>query len=103
RRRVSRTEALKFERAPQDIMEILRQYTLVLEIIEQSRPADYPQLLKGLFNVLRELQNFAIQTDSNLGYLKGLAVNSLLQIVDKLKDTKETKIDRSSIRTDLVV
>jgi U3 small nucleolar RNA-associated protein 10 len=89
RRRVSRTEAMKFERAPQDTMDILREYTLVLETVEISNPADSPQLLKGLFNVLRELQNFAIQTDSNLGYLKGLAVNSLLQIVDKLKVRKD--------------
>lgn len=87
RRRITRSEALKFELAPQDTMVILREYTLVLEIIELSKPADSPQLLKGLFNVLRMLQNFAIQTDSNLGYLKGLTVNSLLQIVDKLKVT----------------
>jgi U3 small nucleolar RNA-associated protein 10 len=103
KRRTSKTEALKFELAPQDTMDILRQYTLVLEVIDTSNPADHPELLKSLFDALGELQNFALQTNSNLGYLKGLVINSLLQIVDKLKDNHNFKIDRSSIRTDLVV
>jgi U3 small nucleolar RNA-associated protein 10 len=76
---------VKFELSPRETVETLHRYTLVLEIIESSSPGDHPDLLKGLFHVLGELQNFSAQTDSSLHYLRSLAINSLLAVVDKLK------------------
>jgi U3 small nucleolar RNA-associated protein 10 len=49
------------------------------------------------------LQNFGIQTDSSMVYLKTLTMNSLLAVVNKLKDTKHYPEQLSTIRTDLVV
>ena len=85
RRRVTRNESSKFEQSPHETMRALEKYAVVLEIIEASGPELHPDLLGSLFSVLGELQNFGIQTDSNLGYLKTLTVNSLLSIVDRLK------------------
>jgi U3 small nucleolar RNA-associated protein 10 len=85
RRRVSKTESLKFESAPQVTLDALQAYTLVLEVVDQSTPSQHPSLLKSLFDILAELQSFALQTNTNLEYLKYLTVNSLLQIVDNLK------------------
>jgi U3 small nucleolar RNA-associated protein 10 len=85
RRRVSRNESAKFELSPHETMRALEKYAVVLEIIEASGPELQLDLLSNLFSVLGELQNFGIQTDSNLGYLKTLTVNSLLSTVDKLK------------------
>ena len=85
RRRVSRHESARFELSPHETIRALEKYAVVLEIIEASRPELHPDLLSGLFSVLGELQNFGIQTDSNLGYLKTLTINSLLAIVDRLK------------------
>jgi U3 small nucleolar RNA-associated protein 10 len=86
RRRTSRSEMARF--VPVDTVELthaLRRYTLVLELIESSKPADHPELLKGLFHVLGEIHDYRAQTDSGMVYLQGLAINSLLAIVDRLK------------------
>jgi U3 small nucleolar RNA-associated protein 10 len=85
RRRTSRSEMVKFELSPRETVETLHRYTLVLEIIESSSPGEHPDLLKGLFHILGELQNFSAQTDSSLNYLRSLTINSLLAVVDRLK------------------
>jgi U3 small nucleolar RNA-associated protein 10 len=85
RRRVTRAESSKFEQSPHETMQTLERYAVVLEIIEGSGAELHADLLGSLFPVLGELQNFGIQTDSSLGYLKTLTVNSLLSIVDNLK------------------
>jgi U3 small nucleolar RNA-associated protein 10 len=103
RRRTSRNEMAKFEvRDTEDIAKALRKYTLVLELVE-STPEAHPELLKPLFHTLAEIQHYAAQTDSGLVYLQGLAINSLLAIVDRLKDVQEAPDDKNAIRTDLLV
>jgi U3 small nucleolar RNA-associated protein 10 len=104
RRRTSRSEMSKMMSvSPADLASALRKYTLVLEIIDSSKPASHPELLKGLFHVLGEIHHYRAQTESGMVYLQGLAINSLLAIVDKLKDTKVSPGDKSVIRTDLLV
>jgi U3 small nucleolar RNA-associated protein 10 len=86
RRRTSRNEVARF--VPVDTAELsqaLRRYTLVLELVENSKPEEHPELLKGLFHVLGEIHDYRTQTDSGMVYLQGLAINSLLAIVDTLK------------------
>jgi hypothetical protein len=96
KRRLSGQKALEYDVSTQDAMDILQQYTLVLEVVEHSKPADSPELLKSLFHVLAELRKFAAQTDTSLGYLKGLAINSLLHMAEKLKvSTTPVKNDRN--------
>jgi len=70
RRRVSREEHMKFERLPKTRWIFYENNSLVLEVVELSKPADHPALLHGLFCTLGELQNFSMQTDSELGILK---------------------------------
>ncbi|OCK74942.1 hypothetical protein K432DRAFT_386511 [Lepidopterella palustris CBS 459.81] len=104
RRRTSRSEMVHVEaQDPKDVTKALRRLTLVLELIEASTPGEHPQLLKGLFHILGELQHFKMQSGSNLVYLQSLVIGSLLSIVDKLKETKEFTEDISSIRADLLV
>jgi U3 small nucleolar RNA-associated protein 10 len=86
RRRTSRNEMARFVTVDTvELSQALRRYTLVLELVENSKPEDHPELLKGLFHVLGEIHDYRTQTDSGMVYLQGLAINSLLAIVDKLK------------------
>ncbi|KAE9965862.1 hypothetical protein BLS_000957 [Venturia inaequalis] len=104
RRRTSKNEMTKMAPVNQnDLASALRKYTLVLEIIDNSKPASHPELLKGLFHALGEIHHYRAQTESGMVYLQGLTINSLLAIVDKLKDTKVSPSDKSVIRTDLLV
>jgi U3 small nucleolar RNA-associated protein 10 len=104
RRRTSRTEMSKMTPInSNDLASALRKYTLVLEIIDSSKPASHPELLKGLFHALGEIHHYRTQTESGMVYLQGLTINSLLAIVDKLKDTRVYPDDKSVIRTDLLV
>ncbi|QDS77678.1 hypothetical protein FKW77_003509 [Venturia effusa] len=104
RRRTSKSEMTRMTPVNQnDLASALRQYTLVLEIIDSSKPARHPELLKGLFHALGEIHHYRAQTESGMVYLQALTINSLLAIVDKLKDTKVSPGDKSVIRTDLLV
>lgn len=104
RRRTSRSEMARVEfQDPKDIAKALRRLTLVLELVEISEPEDHPQLLRGLFHTLDELQQFKMQSGSSLVYLQSLVIGSLLSIIDKLKETKESNVDTSAIRADLLV
>jgi U3 small nucleolar RNA-associated protein 10 len=104
RRRTSRSEKARLAAVePADLSAALAKYTLVLELVENNRPAEHPELLQGLFRVLEELQNFRLQIQSGLVYLQGLTIGCLLAIVDKLKMKKNTTLDASSIRPDLIV
>lgn len=104
RRRTSRSEmARQNAQDSLDITAALRKYTLVLELVESSAPENHPELLKGLFRILGELQHFRAQTESGLVYLQSLTIGCLLSIVDKLKDKKEFQIDKAVIRVDLLV
>ncbi|KAF2663676.1 hypothetical protein BT63DRAFT_393492 [Microthyrium microscopicum] len=103
RRRTSQTRSSRPEQAPKETIEALRGYNLVLELVDSCQPAQHPQLLGPLFEVLNELQVFSSQTNNALIYLKSSTINSLFAIVDKLKNTKEVPKDKTAIRTDLVV
>ncbi|KAI7643597.1 hypothetical protein KC318_g21052, partial [Hortaea werneckii] len=81
----------------------IRRITLVLELTEASEPAQHPQLLKGLFNLLSELNAYKTLTGSQLIYLHGLLLGCLFSVVNGLKDSKSVDVDRSAIRADLIV
>ncbi|KAK7534940.1 uncharacterized protein J3D65DRAFT_629488 [Phyllosticta citribraziliensis] len=103
RRRTSKAEMARFDvRDTEDTTKAIEKLTLVLELVEGSSPENHPELLRGLFQILGELQQYKIQTQSSLVYLQSLIITSLLAIVDQLKTTSET-IDQSAIRADLLV
>lgn len=81
----------------------IRQVTFVLQLIDSSDPGDHPELLKGLFNILAELQHFKVQVSSELAYLQDLVLNSLLAILKAYKADPGKKLDHSDIRADLLV
>ncbi|KAI7653685.1 hypothetical protein KC319_g10448, partial [Hortaea werneckii] len=81
----------------------IRRITLVLELTEASEPVQHPQLLKGLFNLLSELNSYKTLTGSQLIYLHGLLLGCLFSVVNGLKDSRSVDVDRSAIRADLIV
>jgi U3 small nucleolar RNA-associated protein 10 len=81
----------------------IRKVTFVLQLIDSCDPGTHPELLKGLFNVLAELQHFKAQVTSELAYLQGLVLSSLLAILQSYKSNPSVKFDRSSVRADLLV
>lgn len=103
RRRTSKAEMARFDtRDTEETTKALEKLTLVLELVEGSSPENHPALLRGLFHILGELQQYKIQTSSSLVYLQSLIISSLLAIVDKMKSTG-AEIDQASIRADLLV
>ncbi|KAJ9664087.1 snoRNA-binding rRNA-processing protein utp10 [Coniosporium apollinis] len=104
RRRTSKADAARpVVHDTNAINDALKRITLVLELVESSSPEKHPQLLRGLFHVLSELQHYKAQTSSSLVYLQSLAISCLLSIVDKLKHDRAAQVDRSVIRADLLV
>lgn len=104
RRRVSHGQAAKMHVQDTGVLEgAIQKVTFVLQLIDSSEPEKHPALLRGLFNALAELQHFKAQVGSELGYLQGLALSSLLSIMGTYKSNKTLKIDRSAVRADLLV
>lgn len=81
----------------------ISQITLVLEVVEGAKAEQHPQLLKGLFYLLSELQHYKTLLDSELVYLQGLLINNLLSVVNGLKNASGKDVDRSVVRADLIV
>jgi U3 small nucleolar RNA-associated protein 10 len=81
----------------------IKKVTFVLQLIDSSDPGSHPELLKVLFNILAELQHFKTQVGSELAYLQGLVLGSLLAILQAHKSDSRMKIDRSAVRVDLLV
>ncbi|GAB7353970.1 hypothetical protein MBLNU459_g4567t1 [Dothideomycetes sp. NU459] len=104
RRRTSRSELAKAQNIDvSDLHEVIRRLTLVLELIEGSKPERHPELLKSLFHVLSELQQYKTQLGSSLVYLQQLVISCLLSVVESLKQNQSAKVDRSVLRADLIV
>lgn len=104
RRRTSHGEvARKPIQDSKQLSAAIRKVTFVLQLIDNSDPGTHPDLLKGLFNVLAELQHFKTQVGSELAYLQGLVLGSLLAILQSCKLNPSQKFDRSSVRADLLV
>lgn len=103
-----------------DINLAIRKVTLVLELIEASRVERHPVLLKGLFQVVSDLQHSQIHSGTSTSYLQILALDSMLSIVIKaevriraltviksnakiLQTAPSTIIDPSAIRADVLI
>lgn len=84
RRRLSHTqfsEAIGIKQA--DIDFAIQRTTFVLELVENSKVERHPDLLKGLFRVMADLQHSQIHAGSGMAYLQVLAMESILAIVKK--------------------
>ncbi|OBT53638.1 hypothetical protein VE04_06303 [Pseudogymnoascus sp. 24MN13] len=104
RRRVSHGEIAKTP--VQDMKSLtgaVHKVSFVLQMVDNSNPEKHVALLPGLFNALSELQHFKSQVGSELGYLQGLVLSSLLSIMKAHKSDPRLKLDRSAVRADLLV
>lgn len=108
RRRTSKsnTDELKnVDRAQLDIA--LRKLTLVLELVEgvtsSKRAEPMPQIIKGLFHLLSEVHHWRLLADSDLVYVQSLLLGDLLSVVNGLEVSTAKQLDRSMLRTDLIV
>lgn len=81
----------------------IQKVTFVLQLIDSSNPKEHPALVAGLFNMLAELQHFKIQVGSELGYLQGLVLSSLLAVMGAYKTDRNFKLNRTAVRADLLV
>ncbi len=104
RRRVSHGEVAKTPVTDSnELTAVIQKVTFVLQLVDSSGPERHTELLTGLFNVLSELQHFKTQVGSELGYLQGLVLSSLLSIMKTHKANPSLKLDRSAVRADLLV
>ncbi|KAH0538419.1 hypothetical protein FGG08_004967 [Glutinoglossum americanum] len=104
RRRTSHSEMVALH--TQDSKELaaaIQKVTLVLELVDSSKPERNPHLLRGLFQVLSEIQRYKTEVGSELAYLQGLVLGCLLAMVNCFKDQPDSKIDRSTVRADLLI
>lgn len=104
RRRTSHGEVAKTPvQDPKLLSDAIKKVTFVLQVIDGSNPQTHPELLNGLFGVLAEIQQFKAQVASELAYLQGLVLSSLLAILKAYKTDTKMKLDRSAVRADLLV
>ena len=68
-----------------DISRVVKEITLVLEVIEDNQAERHPELLKGLFQVMADLQYSQEQSDTATGYLQVLTMDSILAILRRLE------------------
>jgi U3 small nucleolar RNA-associated protein 10 len=104
RRRTSHGEVARTPlQDSQQLTAAIQKVTFVLQLIDGSDANKHPELLKGLFGILAELQHFKAQVTSELAYLQGLVLGSLLSILKAYKLNPSVKMDRSAVRADLLV
>lgn len=86
RRRTSRGFSVtSTEEILQDARPTIRRLGLVLELIETCNVEQHPQLMKGLFQVLVQLQLEKNDSGVDMGYLQVLTMENMLSIARKLK------------------
>lgn len=105
RRRTSAAEGSRalITHVTPELSQALRKVTFVLQLVENSNPAEHPELFDGLFTALSELQHFRTVVGSELGYLQNLILRSLLAMMPTYKANKDLKIDSSGGYGDLLV
>ncbi|EAQ90993.1 hypothetical protein CHGG_02928 [Chaetomium globosum CBS 148.51] len=97
RRRVSTTEqsrSVGLQSNP-ELKAALNKTTFVLELVQESDPANHPELLPSLFTTLSDLHHLSTLIGSELGYLQNLVLSSLLAMMPAYKDNKNLTIDAS--------
>ncbi|KAK3391924.1 U3 small nucleolar RNA-associated protein 10 [Sordaria brevicollis] len=102
RRRVGGSEKSVDTQSPADVSASLNKATFVLELVQESKPAEHPELLPSLFTTLSELQHLRTVVGSELGYLQSLVLSSLLAMIPAYKDSKELTIDPAAGHGDIL-
>ncbi|RBR15360.1 uncharacterized protein FIESC28_07374 [Fusarium coffeatum] len=106
RRRASSSGGRVVNPVAPELSQELRKVTFILQLVENSDPAEHPDLLDGLFTALSELQHMRTVVGAELGYLQNLVLRSLLAMMPVYKSKKYNKkleIDSSVGYGDLLV
>lgn len=64
-----------------DAETLLKQLTTTLELVETSKPGKHPGLMKGLFQILTELQNSRSHFGTDMAYLQVVTLENIHSIV----------------------
>ncbi|KAF2230999.1 hypothetical protein EV356DRAFT_579615 [Viridothelium virens] len=86
----------------EDMSRILRRTTFILDLVGISSSRKKPELLRSLFHVLDELQQYKGQADSDLSYLQTITITNITEIVDNGEGTLPQEMEHS-VRADLLV
>jgi len=103
RRRTSGTKTRSQEISQVELENVIRRVTVILDLLESSKPKGSIELLKQLFKVLGDLQQIKAHLGLELVYVQQMTLSSILSSVASLKGTTSSKIDGTLLRTDLVV
>lgn len=71
--------------SPQSIRRSIRKITFVMELVEACHAEEHPQLLKGLFQVMSNLQLLKDHSGMDMGYLEVLVMDNISPIVKRLE------------------
>lgn len=81
----------------------IRVITIVLEMIEGCQTAGHTELLRGLFDILSDLQLVRDQIGGSLGYMQVLTINCVLTIIQGAPNLSTGQIDQSAFRAEVLV
>lgn len=81
----------------------IKQITLVLELVEDARPERHPELLKGLHQVVYDLQHAHDNSKAATDYLLVLSMDCMLAIINGTAVPASPPIDYSIIRTNVLI
>lgn len=74
-----------FTQDPKSFRRSIRNFTFVMELIEVSQAEKHPQLLRGLFQVMSNLQQLKDHSGMDMGYLEVLVMGNISPIVKRLE------------------
>jgi len=81
----------------------IKHITLVLELVDDTKAERHPDLLKGLFEVMSDLQHCQSKAKATTDYLLVLIIDSVLAIVKGAESSTGLGISHSVIRTDVLI
>ena len=103
KRRISQGQPIDGISNPKLFSTAIKQTTLVLELVGDSKAARHPVLLKSLFRVLSDLQQSQNKLKATVDYLTILTIDSVLAIVEETEVSTSSNIDHSAIRINILI
>ncbi|KAG8528844.1 uncharacterized protein KY384_006533 [Bacidia gigantensis] len=82
---------------------VIKQVTVVLELVDQSQTHVDSQLLPAIFTVFTDLKAANEDSGEGLSYLQAIALERMLAIVEKAEGLREPKLSLDGIETDLLL
>lgn len=81
----------------------LKKTTLVLEIMEKSKPVANVHLLSQLFTILSEILTLGADSNLPVDYTEQVLANCMIYLVNSLKTQPNIRLDSNSMRFDILV